>query len=256
MSKLFDLTAKVAIVTGASSGLGIQFAKALAREGADLVIAARRYDKLKGVSKMIEKETGQKCLPVACDVTDEADIKNCVEKAIAEYGKIDILVNNAGVSAGKEAENLSKDDWDWVIDVNLTGVFIFCKQVAKQMIKQGGGKIVNIASMYGQVGNDSMPATPYHASKGGVVNLTRALAGEWAKYNINVNSIGPGFFASEMTEDIIDDEGFLKYLKSRCPMKRPGKPGELDGTLVLLASDAANYITGQTLNVDGGWTAV
>ncbi|WP_031514713.1 SDR family NAD(P)-dependent oxidoreductase [Desulfofalx alkaliphila] len=255
MQNLFDLTGKVAIVTGASSGLGVQYAKALARQGADLVIAARRYDRLLEVQKEIEA-LGRKCLPVKCDVGKESEIAAAVDLVIKEFGKIDILVNNAGVNAGAEAENLSESDWDKVADINLKGVFLFSKHVAKHMIAAGGGKIINTASMYGVVGNMVIPCAAYHATKGGVVNLTRGLAGEWAKYGINVNAIGPGFFESELTQAVIHTEEFMNYVKSRCPMQRLGKPGELDGVLIYLASEASNYTNGQTICVDGGWTAV
>ncbi|MDK2821575.1 MAG: hypothetical protein PWP31_1540 [Clostridia bacterium] len=255
MENLFNLEGKVAIVTGASSGLGVQFAKALASQGADLVIVARRYERLVELCQSI-KEMGRKCLPVTCDVTKETDVTEVVKKALNEFGKIDILVNNAGVAGGDVAENLSEEDWNKVLNTNLKGVFLFAKHVGKHMKERGYGKIINIASMFGAVGNMAIPALAYHASKGGVINLTRALAGEWAKYGINVNAIGPGFFESEMTQDIIHEENFLNFLKSRCPMQRLGKPGELNGILIYLASDASSYTNGQTIFVDGGWTAV
>jgi len=254
--KLFNLEGKNAIITGGSSGLGIQFAKALANQGANLTIVARRYERLVEVSKEIENEYGVNCLPVKCDVMKEEEIKNAVQESYEEYGKIDILVNNAGVAAEAPANELKTDDWKWVMDVNLTGVFLFCQYVFDYMKEQDYGRIINIASMYGEVGNHAIPAAPYHASKGGVVNLTRALAGEWAKYDINVNSIGPGFFESEMTSEFINTEDFQAYLNSRCPMGRQGKEGELDGAIVFLASPSSSYVTGQTLCVDGGWTAV
>lgn len=255
MQNLFDLTGKVAIVTGASSGLGVQYAKALAGQGADVAIVARRYDRLLEVQKEIEA-LGSKCLPVKCDICKESEIEAAVDSIMKEFGKIDILVNNAGTNAGLEAENLLESDWDKVLNINLKGVFLFSKHVAKYMIANGGGKIVNTASMYGMVGNMAIPCVAYHASKGGVVNMTRALASEWAKYNINVNAIGPGFFESELTKDVVSTDEFLGYVQVSCPMKRLGKPGELNGALIYLVSDAASYTTGQTICVDGGWTAV
>lgn len=255
MSNLFDLTGKVAIVTGASSGLGVQFARALAKQGADLAIVARRYEKLEELRQEIEG-MGRKCLPVKCDVVKENEVEAAVAEVIKEFGKIDILVNNAGVAGGDAAENLSEADWDKVVDTNLKGLFLFAKHAGRHMIEKKYGKIINIASMFGKVGNAAIPALAYHASKGGAVNFSRALAGEWAKYGINVNGIGPGFFESEMTQEVIHGEEFLAYLRSRCPMQRFGKPGELDGALIYLASDASSYTNGQTIYVDGGWTAV
>ncbi|MDI6601489.1 MAG: 3-oxoacyl-ACP reductase family protein [Thermoanaerobacteraceae bacterium] len=255
MRNIFDLTGKVAVVTGASSGLGIQFAKALASQGADVAVVARRYEKLTALCDDI-KAMGRKALPIKCDVTKEDDIKNAVKKIIEELGRIDILVNNAGVAAGDGIETLSEEDWNKVLDTNLKGVYLFTKHVVPYMKERHYGKIINTASMWGVVGNAALPATAYHASKGGVVNLTRALAGELAQFNITVNAIGPGFFESEMTKNIVYSEEFKKYLNSRCPMKRLGQPGELDGIVVYLASDASSYTTGQTICVDGGWTAV
>jgi len=255
MKNLFDLTGKVAVITGASSGLGAQFAKALASQGADVAVIARRYEKLEALCKEIEA-MGRKALPIKCDVTIEADVAKAVSEVIKEYGKIDILVNNAGVAAGDGIENLSEEDWDKVLDTNLKGVFLFSKHVVPYMEKNNYGKIINTASMWGVVGNVAMPATAYHASKGGVINLTKALAGELAQYNITVNAIGPGFFESEMTKDIVYNDNFKAYLNSRCPMRRLGQAGELDGIVVYLASDASSYTTGQTICVDGGWTAV
>ena len=255
MNNLFNLSGKVALVTGASSGLGVQFAKALADYGADVIIIARRLEKLEKVSKEIET-LGRRCLPIKCDVTKEDEVVAAIEKAIKEFGKIDILVNNAGVGAGTPAESLPLEEWKNVIDVNLNSVFLVAKEVGKHMIENKYGRIINIASMYGIVANNALSVSPYHASKAGVVNLTRALAAEWAKYGITVNAIGPGFFESEMTDNALKDEQFLSYMKVTTPMRRYGKMGELDGIVVYLASDASSYTTGQTICVDGGTTAV
>lgn len=255
MENIFDLTGKVAVVTGASSGLGVQFAKILAKYGADLTIIARRLERLQELSKEIES-MGRKCLAVKCDVTIEKEIENAVNETVKTYGKIDILVNNAGVGTVGPTETLSEADWDKVVDTNLKGIFLFSKQAARHMIEKKYGKIINTASIYGVVGNSFFPTVAYHASKGGVVNLTRALAAEWAKHNITVNAIGPGFFPSEMTQSVINDANFNKYLEAYCPMKRWGKDGELNGILIYFASDASSYTTGQTVCVDGGWTAI
>jgi len=256
MTDLFSLKGKVALITGASSGLGVQFAKAYAKQGADLVILARRYDRLETLAKEIEEETGVRCLPIKCDVSVESEVKAAVAKAVEVFGKIDILVNNAGVGAGTPAEQLSMDEWKHVVDVNLNSVFLMSKEVGQIMIKNKYGRIINVASMYGVVANNAIPASPYHASKAGVVNLTRALACEWAKYNITVNAIGPGFFMTEMTEEALKDEAFLQYIKYTTPMGRYGQSGELDGLAIYLASDASSYTTGQIICVDGGTTAM
>lgn len=252
---LFDLTDKVALVTGASSGLGNNFAKVLAAHGADVVVAARRVERLEALAEEIRK-TGRRCFPVQCDVSKEDDIIKMVESVLNEFGKIDILVNNAGNAYIAPAEEHSLDGWNNVVDVTMTGVFLVSKHVGKQMIQQKYGKIINTASMYGLVGNSFFPVASYHATKGGVVNLTRALAAEWGKYNITVNAIGPGFFPSEMTAEAFGTEDFQNYVKANSVLGRPGKEGELDGALVYLASDASSYTTGITIPVDGGWTAL
>lgn len=255
MTNIFSLDGKVAIVTGASSGLGVQFAKALSNYGAKVVISARRLEKLEAVKQEIENSGGE-VFPVQCDVNNEEDIANVVSKTLEKYGQIDILVNNAGVADMSKAEDIEADAWDRVVDTNLKGVAMFSKHVARHMLEKEYGKIINIASMFGALGNEFVPASAYHASKGGVVNLTRAHAGEWSKHGITVNAIGPGFFPSEMTQPIEGNEPFEAYLKSRCAMDRWGRDGEIDGALIYLASDASSYTTGQTLYVDGGWTAV
>ncbi|MFW5720368.1 MAG: glucose 1-dehydrogenase [Candidatus Dojkabacteria bacterium] len=254
MSDIFNLQGKTAIVTGASSGLGVQFAKALARFGANVVICARRQEKLESTQSEIEA-LGASCLAIQCDVNNTDDIVNVVTKTLEKFGQIDILVNNAGVAGMSKAEELPEDEWDNVVNTDLRAVMMFSKHVGKHMVERGYGRIVNIASMFGVLGNEFIPASAYHAAKGGVVNLTRALAGEWGIKGITVNAIGPGFFESEMTQPIEGNEPFEAYLKARCPMDRWGKEGELDGALIYLASDAASYTNGQVICVDGGWTA-
>jgi gluconate 5-dehydrogenase len=255
VNNLFDLSGKVAIVTGASGGLGVQFAKALASAGANITITARRLEKLEILKVELEK-TGIKCLTVKCDVLKEDDVINVVERTVEEFGKIDILVNNAGTASFTPAEDVTKEEWDSVLNTNLRGVFFFAKHAAREMKERNYGRIINIASMYGVIGNMQNPLSSYHASKGGIMNLTKALAGEWAQYGITVNAIGPGFFESEMTKDLVSDASFKDFVRSRCPMKRIGKPGEMDGLLIYLASDNSTYLTGQHICVDGGWTAV
>lgn len=255
MNNIFDLTGKVAIVTGASSGLGVQFAHVLADNGAKVVLVARRVDKLNSVAKELEGK-GATVLPIQCDVADEAQVGNVVDKTIKKFGEIDILINNAGVGAVTPLEQTTREDWDRVHDINVTGVFLFSKHVVPHMRKRGYGKIINISSMFGLVGNTAITTAAYHSSKGAVDNLTNAMAGEYSKHGITTNAIGPGFFESEMTEQVMHDEGFLKFIENRCPMGRPGREGELDGVLLLLASDASSYVNGQTIYVDGGWTSV
>jgi gluconate 5-dehydrogenase len=248
---LFDLKGRIALVTGASSGLGIQFAKALARQGADLAIAARRQEKLEEVGKIIEG-LGARCLPVKCDVLDIDDINSAVAKIKEHYGRIDILVNNAGVARAIPAGSQSDDDWKAVIDTDLNSVYFVARAVGRVMIEQNYGKIVNL----GSVAMPGRPLNAYCASKGGVLMLTKALANEWAKYNITVNAIGPAYFQSETTSAAMGRPEFLETVKAYCPMSRPGREGELDGALVYFASDASSYTTGQLLSVDGGWTAI
>jgi gluconate 5-dehydrogenase len=252
---IFDLKGKIALVTGASSGLGVQFAKALAGQGADLAIMARRQEKLEEVKKTVEA-MGVRCLAVKCDVLNNDEIKAAVAKIQAHYGRIDILVNNAGTARSNPAESQSDDDWNAVINTNLNSVYFVAREVGKVMIGQKYGKIINVGSIHSNVAMATSPLNAYCASKGGVQMLTKALAAEWAKYNITVNAIGPAYFPSEMTGAVLSNPAFDGVVKAYCPMGRPGKAGELDGAVVYFASDASSYTTGQLLSVDGGWTAI
>lgn len=252
---IFSLKGRVAVVTGASSGLGKRFAIVLAKQGADVAIVARRMDRLEAYAKELEAE-GVRCLPVKCDATIESEVVAAVKQITDHFGKIDILVNNAGGSIGGRAENTSGDDFDKVMDVNVKGVFLFAREAGKNMIKNKYGRIINIASMYGQVGNKLSPSLSYHTSKGAVVNFARGLAAEWARHNITVNNIGPGFFDSELTHGFIDNDAFKNFVKNSCCLERTGRPEELDTALLFLAADGSSYITGQTIFVDGGWTAI
>ena len=252
---LFDLTGRVAVVTGASSGLGIQMAKALARNGADIAILARRKERLEKVAEEI-RTLGVRCLPVQCDITDTEAVKKAAEQVETEFGKVDILINNAGNGATGPAEEMTDEDWDYTLSVDLTGVFKVAREFGKIMIKNKYGRIINISSMYGLVGNTAIPSSGYHAAKGGVVNLSRALAAEWAKYGITVNTICPGYFATELTVDTLNTEDFKNYMKATVPVGRYGNEGELDSTAVYLASDASSYVTGVAIPVDGGYTCV
>jgi NAD(P)-dependent dehydrogenase (short-subunit alcohol dehydrogenase family) len=250
---MFNLRGKVAVVTGASSGLGVVFAEALAEMGANVELAARRIEKLTEVANKL-KSLNVKSRPFQCDISKQEQVQALVDDVVKNFGSLDIIVNNAGVAAMSPATDISVEEWNKVVSVNLTGVFLCARTAARQMIKQGGGKVVNIASIYGAVG-DVFPASPYYATKGAVINMTRDLAVEWAPFKIRVNAIAPGFFASEMTEAIFQDPGYLEYIRKQTPLGRPGNPDDLKGAVVYLASPASDYVTGQTIFVDGGWTA-
>ncbi len=255
MKNLFDLTGKTALVTGASSGLGVQFAKALARQGADIAICARRKDKLEAVKGEIEA-LGVKCYIHTCDAMDPAQVKATVDDVAAHYGKIDILVNNAGLGMTEPAESQSDDTWTKMVGTNLNGVYYFAREVGRYMVEKGYGKVINIGSIHSTVALPGSPLTAYCATKGAVEMLTKALASEWAQKGITVNAIGPAYFESEMTAQIFEDPNLLGMITGLCPMGRRGRPGELDGALIYFASDASSYTTGQLLSVDGGWTSV
>lgn len=253
--KMFDLTGRVAVVTGASSGLGVQMAKALAGQGADIAILARRKEKLDAVAEEIKK-LGVKCISVQCDVSNTEAVTAAADTVLSSYGKVDILINNAGTGVVGPAEETGDDDWEFVMSVDLDGVFKVAREFGKIMIKNKYGRIINIASMYGMVGNMALPSSAYHAAKGGVVNLTRALAAEWAKHNITVNAICPGYFATELTKDTLSTESFTEYMKSTVPVGRYGDEGELDSSAIFLSSDESSYVTGVILPVDGGYTCI
>jgi len=255
MELCFSIKGQTAIVTGASSGLGVTFAETLAECGVNLVIAARRYERLTKIAEDLTHNHKVRVVPVKADVSQENDVINMVQTAVKQFGSLEILVNNAGVGALNPSVTMPLEEWKRVIDVNLTGVFLCARTAAREMIKKEYGKIVNIASIYGAVG-DIFPTASYYASKGAVINLTRALAIEWAKHKVNVNSIAPGFFPSEMTEGVFKDERAMQHILSRTPLGRTGEPADLKAALTYLSSPASNYITGQTIFVDGGWTAL
>jgi NAD(P)-dependent dehydrogenase (short-subunit alcohol dehydrogenase family) len=245
----FDLTGKVALVTGASRGLGQSFGRALARAGADLVITSRDRAALGPFQNEIES-LGRKALPLALDVRDHGSIQKMVEGAVAHYGKIDILVNNAGCNVCKPALEITWEDWNLVLDTNLRGTFFVAQAVARQMIGRKYGRIINIGSVTCVAGYAGMG--PYGASRGGVKQLTMSLADDWGIHGITVNCLAPGWFKTRQNAVLYEDREWVEYLCDRIPLKRPGKPGDLEGAVVFLASDASAYITGQTLLVDGG----
>ena len=252
---MFDLKGRVAVITGASSGLGKQMARAFAKQGADLVILARRVERLEELKEELVKEK-VKVLPVKCDVTSTEDINNAAKLAEKEFGKVDILVNCAGSSKDAGVLEMTDDEWDFTISTDLTSVFKMTRAFANVMKKNKYGRVINIASMYGLVGNDEIPTIAYHSSKGGVVNFTRAAAAELAKYNITVNTICPGYFYTELTTAVLDTDRFQEFAKTHVPMKRYGKEGELNAGAIFLASDEASYVTGIILPIDGGYTCV
>lgn len=251
---LFDLTGRVAIVTGGSSGLGVQFARTLAAAGADIVLAARRAEMLRDVAADIESG-GRRCITVPTDVSRQGDCEGLVAAAAETMGGIHILVNNAGISSTRPAHHETADDFTSVLDVNLTGAYFMARAFARHCIAASqGGSIVNIASVLALTGGTT-PQAGYSASKAGLLGLTRDLAMQWSgRKGIRVNALAPGYFASEMTGPLLDDERQLATLTQRTALGRLGEPEELSGALLLLASDAGSYITGITLAVDGGWS--
>ena len=257
MKNYFDFKNQVALVTGCSTGLGVQMAKALANQGANIIALARRQNLVEEVAKNISSEYKVETLPITCDVTDTEQVKSAVKTAIDKFGKIDILINNAGIGATANAEDLSDKDFFDDINTDLFGVFKMAREVAKtSMIPNKYGRIINIASMYGLVGNKTEPCLSYHSAKGGVVNMTRALAAEWGKYNITVNSICPGYFYTPLTKATLDSEALQKNAKIMIPLERYGNEGELDTAVIFLASKMSSYVTGVNLTVDGGYTCV
>ena len=255
IDELFGLNGRVAVVTGASSGLGVGFARALAQAGANLVLAARRADRLESLAAEL-REAGAEVLPVACDVTDPNQVEALKDACLERFGRADILVNNAGTTEIVPAENESEEAFLRVLNVNLNGAFYCAQRFGRVMLEAGQGSIINVASILGLVGSGSIPQAGYVASKGAVVNLTRELAAQWARRGVRVNGIAPGFFKSEMTEEMFSDERSMSWLRRKTPAGRPGEVEELYGAVIYLASDASSYVTGQTIAVDGGWTAI
>ncbi|WP_228765139.1 SDR family NAD(P)-dependent oxidoreductase [Aeromicrobium sp. S22] len=247
---MFDLTGQVAIVTGASSGLGERFARVLHDAGAHVVAVARRVDRLEALAAEHER-----IVPHAADVTDDVALKRLVDDTMDRFGRIDILVNNAGMGTSERALDEDLDSFRYTLEVNLVAVFNLARLVARPMLETGKGSIVNIASIYGLGSSWPIPNGGYTASKGGVVQLTRELACQWAKGGVRVNAIAPGFFVSEATAEMVANPKSIAYVEKGTPMRRFGQAHELDGALMYLASDASTFMTGQTMTVDGGWTA-
>jgi len=251
--EVFSVKGKSAIVTGASRGLGEAIAVGLAEAGADLVLASRDEERLEKVAKETRSK-GSKCVTVKVDVLKSQEVQSMVDRAISEFGKIDILVNNAGVNIVKPFVDLTEDDWDSVLDTNLKGYFLCAQAVGREMIKNKSGCVINNASIFGRTG--FMNIAPYIASKGGVVQLTKALAVEWARFNIRVNCIAPSYIVTEMAKRDIESNPKIREQNVRkIPMRRGGEPREVADVVVFLASDAASFMTGETVAIDGGWLA-
>jgi NAD(P)-dependent dehydrogenase (short-subunit alcohol dehydrogenase family) len=256
MGDMFDLTGRAAIVTGASSGLGVAFARALARHGADIVVAARRREALECTAEIV-RGFGRRCLVVPTDLTDDAQVDTLFQRAIDEFGRLDILVNNAGFTdrSGTPTEHASMKRVRAIMALDVVAAFYCAQLAARQMLKQGKGSIINVSSMLGSFGSE-FRAAAYHAAKGAVDNMTRVMAIEWAPRGVRVNAIAPAYFeGTEMIDAILQNPGTREHIEMRTPMGRLGRPEEVEGAVVYLASDASSYVTGCILYVDGGWRA-
>ena len=252
MRNYMDLTGRVAVITGASSGLGREFCKAMAENGAKVAGFARREERLNELKAEIEAAGGE-FLPIVCDVTVEQQIIDGVQKVIDHFGKIDILVNVAGYIKVCPTTELPLNEWQKVVDTSITAYFLMAREVAKNMIKNHYGRIINIASMYGRIASHHNPILAYNTTKGAVPNMTRGMAQEWAEYGITVNAVGPGMFPTEMMDVTEEAKQFLAF---RAPIGRAGKLDEILGQVLLFASECNSYTTGQTIYVDGGLTSV
>lgn len=248
--EIFNLDGKVAIITGAARGLGKSMAVGLARYGAHVVIT----DVIDTKDTLMEiKEYDDQSFDLQVDVSNKSEVEQMIKKTVDQFGSIDIFVNNAGILKSANAEDFSEKDWKKVIDVNLNGVFLCAQAAGKQMIEQQSGKIINVSSIAGLSGYASSAA--YSASKAGVISITKTLAAEWGKHNIQINAICPGVFATDMTADYLKDDEFKEMIKTNVPLGRYATPDELMGTIIYLASNASDYMTGHALIIDGGWTA-
>jgi len=253
---LFRLDGKVAVVTGASSGLGVSMAQGLADAGARVVLAARRVDRLEEVVGQIEASGGEAHAVVA-DLSQEEDVDRLVEETLGRCGRADILVNNAGATVIGAAETETREDFERILGINLVGLFLCAQRFGRVMLEAGSGNVVNVSSVLGLVASGQIPQAGYVASKGGVVQLTKELAAQWARRGVRVNAIAPGWFPSEMTGEMFGTESGENFIRRRTPMGRGGEANELIGALLFLASDAAaSFVSGQVIAVDGGWTIV
>lgn len=255
---MFNLNGKIAVVTGASSGLGKDAAIAYAKEGANVCLLARRVDKIEGIAKEIE-ELGVQAIALKCDVTNEEEVKDAVEKIVDKFGRIDILLNNAGIAVRGGVETLTEEEWNKSMDTNVKGIYLMCKYIIPIMKNQNYGKVVNISSINAILADkaDIFIRHSYNASKAAVIGLSRGMAASYARFGITVNSVCPGLFESEMTEStLFKSNEFLNGYNLQCPASRPAKKGELNGTILYFSSDASSYVTGQHIVVDGGLSIV
>lgn len=252
---MFDYKGKVVVVTGASSGLGAQMARGFAEQGADLVILARRLERLQDLKAEIEG-MGVRCLALKLDVTDSEMVNEVAAEVEREMGKVDVLVNNAGSAANAGVLDMTNDEWDFTISTDMSSVFYVTRAFGNIMKKHNYGRIINIASMYGLVGNTAIDTVAYHTSKGGVVNFTRAVAAELAKYKITCNCICPGYFETELTIDTLKTDAFSQYMQATVPLARYGNAGELNAGAIFFGSEEASYVTGVIMPIDGGYTCV
>jgi len=252
-SALFRLDGRVALITGGGGGLGALFAEALAAAGADVALVGRRAEVVQSVADAVTRDTGRRAVAIAGDVTDVDQVQRVADQALEALGKVDILVNNAGVNIRKPTVSYSPDDWQQVLQVNLTGPFLCARALAPQMLARGWGRVINVSSMLGQVGLAERPA--YTAAKGGLIQLTRTMALEWAENNVTVNALAPGPFETELNRPLMNNPPAYQAFIAKIPLGRWGQPAELAGPILFLASEASSFMTGAVLTVDGGWTA-
>ena len=261
---MFDYKGKVVAITGASSGLGKQMAEGFAQVGANLVLLARRVERLQSSAEEWSAKYGVEVLPLKCDVTDDVSIDLAIAAIKAKFGKVEVIVNNAGgeKGTGTPLVDYDKDDWNYTLNLDLTSVFNMTKKFAGFMMKnieagkQDYGRVINIASIYGLVGNTAIPTIAYHATKGAVVNFTRGAAAEFANKGITVNAICPGYFYTELTTETLDSDSFQAFARMSVPMQRYGREGELNSAAVFLGAEESSYVTGQAIAIDGGYTCI
>lgn len=251
IDELFNLTGKLAIITGASQGLGMEIARFMAEAGASVALIARNEEKLSKLEKELT-DSGHQALSVPLDIMDTEKIQSAMKKINDHFGRIDILINNAGTNITKPAEEITEADWDQVLDLNLKSAFFCCQAAGEYLKKSKNGKIINMSSQMAAVGYYKRSA--YSSSKGGMTQLTRSLAIEWAKHHVNVNAVAPTFVETPLTKPMLEDPDFQNDVMSRIPLRRLAKPEDLFGAILFLSSASSNMVTGQTLYIDGGWT--